>query len=500
MQLKFVLSKIRTLRVSGSLETEVDTVRYDSRTVRTGSVFVALTGEQADGHRFIPQALESGASAIVVAMGRVDMVPLDCAATVVEVEDTRIALAEISALVYENPTFRLKLAGITGTNGKTTTAWLIKHLCDTNDLRCGLVGTVRYDTGLRVVDAARTTPESCDLQELFVEMRLAHCRAAAVEVSSHAIAQDRIRGLEFDAAIFTNLTQDHLDFHGTMEAYFGAKARWFTDLLYLQHKKRNPVSIVNLDDRYGAQLAQRLERLGNPLVTYGQSARAHFRANDIKSEFSGTTYSLVNDGKSFLVRVPLIGTFNVYNSLAAVAAAVAMGVPIRHAVTALATAPAVPGRLQAVPARKHYQVFVDYAHSPDALTNVLRTLRDLRPARLITVFGCGGDRDRAKRPLMARAAEEYSDLCIATSDNPRNEDPLAILADVEAGFQEKPYEVIADRRQAIQRAVALAAPRDIVLIAGKGHEAYQEVKGERFPFDDVQVATSAIADRMPPEE
>jgi UDP-N-acetylmuramoyl-L-alanyl-D-glutamate--2,6-diaminopimelate ligase len=197
--------------------------------------------------------------------------------------------------------------------------------------------------------------------------------------------------------------------------------------------------------------------------------------------------------------VPLIGTFNVYNSLAALAAAATLGVPLRHAVAALATAPAVPGRLQPVPARKQYQVFVDYAHSPDALSNVLRTLRDLRPARLITVFGCGGDRDRAKRPLMARAAEEYSDLCIATSDNPRSEDPLAILADVQKGFQEKPFEVIADRRQAIQRAVALAAPRDIVLIAGKGHETYQEIKGEKFPFDDVQVAAAAIADRLPEE-
>ncbi len=500
MQLKFVLSKIRTLRVSGSLETEVSSVRYDSREAHAGSIFVALAGEHADGHKFIPQAIANGASAIVVARGRVDAVPLECSASIVEVEDSRVALAEISAIVYGNPTFRLKLAGVTGTNGKTTTAWLIKHLCDKNDLRSGLIGTVHYDTGLRITEAARTTPEASDLQEIFGEMRLAHCRAAAIEVSSHAIAQDRIRGLEFDAAVFTNLTQDHLDFHGTMEAYYGAKTRWFTELLPLQRKKRTPVSIVNIDDRYGAQLAPRLERQGAQLMTFGQSARATFRANDIKFDFSGTTYSLEHGGKSFLVRVPLIGTFNVYNSLAALAAAAALGVPLRHAVAALATAPAVPGRLQPVPARKQYQVFVDYAHSPDALSNVLRTLRDLKPARLITVFGCGGDRDRAKRPLMARAAEEYSDLCIATSDNPRSEDPLAILADVEKGFLEKPFEVISDRRQAIQRAVTLAAPRDIVLIAGKGHETYQEISGQKFPFDDVQVAAAAITDRLPEEE
>ncbi len=492
MQLKNILSQMRTLRVEGSLETDVRTVNYDSRLVEAGSVFVCLAGEHADGHRFIPQALERGASGIIYAKGRSDSIPIDCAATAVEVEDPRAALAEFAAALYRQPTQKLKLAGVTGTNGKTTTTYLIKHLCDRAQLTCGLIGTVQYNTGRRLIDATRTTPEASDLQELFFEMRKSGCRAAAMEVSSHAIAQERIRGLEFDAAVFTNLTQDHLDFHGTMEAYFAAKSRWFADLLFYQKKKTRAVSIVNFDDRYGMQLIQRLERLGSPLLTFGQGARASFRAIGVKSELHGTSFQLEAIGKSFLVRSPLIGMFNVYNTLAAFAAAHVLGVPLREAVTALAEAPGVPGRLQSVSSRRPFQVFVDYAHSPDALKNVLRTLRDLRPNRIITVFGCGGDRDRAKRPLMARAADEFSDVCIATSDNPRSEDPLAILADVEAGFQNRPYQMIADRREAIHRAIALAQPRDIVLIAGKGHETYQEVKGQKFPFDDVQVALAAL--------
>ncbi len=492
MHLKNILSHMRTLRVAGSIEPDITSVHYDSRAVEPGSIFVCLTGENADGHKFIPQALERGASAIVIEKGHANDVPMDCAATVIEVDEPRRALAEMASSVMKHPTQKLKIAGITGTNGKTTTAFLIKHLCDSAQLLTGLIGTVHYNTGRRLIEGSRTTPEASDLQALFAEMRKSGCGAAAVEVSSHAIAQDRIRGIEFDAAVFTNLTQDHLDFHGTMDAYFAAKCRWFTELLFYQVKKTRAVSIVNLDDRYGQQLIQRIERLGSPLVTYGQGARASFRANGIRSDMSGTSFQLEAEGKSFLVRSPLIGMFNVYNSLAALAAASTLGVPLRDAVAALVTAPGVPGRLQSVSSRRSFQVFVDYAHSPDALVNVLRTLRDLKPHRLITVFGCGGDRDRAKRPLMARAAEEYSDLCIATSDNPRSEEPSAILADVEAGFQDKPYEIIVDRRDAIHRAIGLAQPRDIVLIAGKGHETYQETNGKRTAFDDVQVALAAL--------
>ncbi len=495
MRLKNLLAQVRSLRVNGSLETEVDAVRFDSRTVGPGSVFVALSGERSDGHRHVAQALERGAAAVVVGMGRVDAVPADCSATVIEVEDPRLALAELAAIVHRQPSQRLKVAGVTGTNGKTTTAWLIKHLCDAAGLRCGLIGTIRYDTGARVVDAARTTPEAPDLQAMLAEMRDSGCRAAALEVSSHAIHQDRIRGIEFDAAVFTNLTQDHLDYHRTMEDYAAAKSRWFTELLFYQEKKKLPACIVNGDDRHGQTLIQKLERAGARVVPYGVGARAAFRASSVRAEHGGTAFTLDAEGRQFLVRTPLLGTFNVYNSIAALAAAQAMGVGLRDAVEALAKVPSVPGRLQLVPTRQAVRVFVDYAHTPDALVNVLRTARELAPARLITVFGCGGDRDRAKRPLMARAAEEFSDLILATSDNPRSEDPRAILSDVEAGFQSKPYEIHVDRREAIRRAVLLAEQNDVVVIAGKGHEPYQEIAGRREPFDDVEVARAALDDR-----
>ena len=337
------------------------------------------------------------------------------------------------------------------------------------------------------------TPESLDLQQLLARMRDAGCKAAVMEVSSHAIALDRIRGLEFDAAIFTNLTQDHLDFHGNIETYFETKASFFTQFLANQTKKRG-VAVINIDDRYGAELYARVSKMMR-VISYGVGNRADFRASNFKTELAGTSYQLDALGRSFLVRLPLIGKFNIYNSLAALAAASALGIQTRAAVLALATAPHVPGRLELVAAKRNYQVFVDYAHTDDALSNVLRTLRELNPNRLIVVFGCGGDRDRAKRPLMGRVAEQGSDHAIITSDNPRTENPETILGDVEKGFQGRNYEKIVDRAGAIQRAVGMAQMRDIVLIAGKGHESYQEFADKKIPFDDVQVARAAIEAR-----
>jgi UDP-N-acetylmuramoyl-L-alanyl-D-glutamate--2,6-diaminopimelate ligase len=320
----------------------------------------------------------------------------------------------------------------------------------------------------------------------------AGCKAAAMEVSSHAIAQDRIRGLEWDVAVFTNLTQDHLDFHGTMENYFEAKAKLFSDLLE-QKTKTNPTAVINIDDPFGLRLVGRLEKK-IPVVTYGLGARADFRASNYHAEFGGTSYQLDAKGKSYLVRVPLIGRFNVANSMAALAAAGSLGMNLREAVLSLSKSPQVPGRLEAVPAKRQFQIFVDYAHSDDALLNVLKTLRELSPRRLLVVFGCGGDRDRQKRPLMGRVVDENADLGIITSDNPRKEDPDAIIAEVEKGFRSDHYEKIADRARAIARAIELARPRDIVLIAGKGHEAYQEFSDHTVPFDDIQVARRALED------
>jgi UDP-N-acetylmuramoyl-L-alanyl-D-glutamate--2,6-diaminopimelate ligase len=411
----------------------------------------------------------------------------------VVVENARYALADLAASFYGFPARRLKLAGVTGTNGKTTTTFLIKHICDKASLRCGLIGTVRYEIGERVLPAIRTTPESADLQELLAQIVNAGGKAAAMEVSSHALAQERTRGLEWDVAVFTNLTQDHLDFHSTMENYFESKLKLFTQLAGQRHK-RKPVAVVNIDDRYGEKLLTRIDKKIS-VVTYGLSARADFRASNYRAEVGATSYQLDARGKSYLVRVPLIGRFNVANSLAALAASNALGVSLREAILSLGKSPQVPGRLEAVPAKRQFQVFVDYAHTPDALLNVLKTLRELLPRRLIVVFGCGGDRDRQKRPLMGEIVDQNADYAIVTSDNPRKEDPDAIIAEVEKGFRSDHYEKIVDRTAAIARAIELAQPRDLVLIAGKGHENYQEFADHTVPFDDMQLARRALENR-----
>jgi len=488
MQLKTLAGAIPVRQVIGPLDRAVESIAYHSRRVQRNGLFVALRGEKNDGHEFIGQAIENGASVIVAE--REEKNPR---ATCLLVENTRTALADLAATFYGLPARRLKLAAVTGTNGKTTTTFLIKHICEKAGLRCGLIGTVRYEIGERVLPAARTTPESLDLQELLAQIANAGCRAAAMEVSSHALTQERVRGLEWDVAVFTNLTQDHLDYHGTMENYFESKAKLFVQLAQ-QQKKRKPVAVVNMDDHYGEQL---LDKIGKKIsvITFGMGVRADFRASNYRMEFGGTSYQLDARGKSYLVRLPLIGRFNVANSMAALAAANALGLNLREAVLSLGKSPQVPGRLEMVPAKRKFQVFVDYAHTPDALLNVLKTLRQLEPGHLIVVFGCGGDRDRQKRPLMGRIADQNADYSIITSDNPRKEDPNVIISEIEKGFGSDRYEKVAGRAEAIARAIALAQPRDIILIAGKGHETYQEFADHTVPFDDIQVARRAIEDR-----
>ena len=487
MLLKALLAKTPARMVSGPVDVDITSIAYDSRKVEPGTLFVAMQGEHVDGHAYVEQAIARGAAGVVVER---EINPVPAHVAHVEVINTRSAMPLLAGAFYHQPSNKLRLCGVTGTNGKTTTTYLLKHLCERAMLRCGLIGTVRYEIGEEILPSTHTTPQSLDLQALLAQMRDAGCKAAVMEVSSHALAQDRVGGVEFDVAVFTNLTQDHLDFHRTIQDYFDAKARLFTELLPQQNKKR-AVAVVNIDDRYGTELCTRLPK-GIRLVTYGVGNRADFRASNFKTEPAGTSYQLDAQERSYLVRLPLIGRFNVYNSLAALAAASAMGVQLRAAVLSLATAPAVPGRVQLVPAKRNFQVYVDYAHTDDALSNVLKTLRELNPRRLIVVFGCGGDRDRAKRPLMGRVAEHGSDFAIITSDNPRSEDPAAILSDIEKGFQGKSYEMIVDRRQAIERAVGLAQSRDIILIAGKGHENYQQFARTTVPFDDVLVAKAAI--------
>src|SRR5213595_285380 len=487
MQLKVLTRAIAPRRVIGSLDREVESIAYDSRRVQGNTLFVAIRGEKSDGHQFVDQAVEQGAS-VIVAEREISSPRATC----LVVDNSRSALADLSAAFYGMPARKLKMAAVTGTNGKTTTTFLIKHICEKAGVRCGLLGTVQYEIGDRILPAIRTTPESLDLQELLSQIVNAGCRAAAMEVSSHALAQERTRGIEWDVAVFTNLTQDHLDYHGTMENYFAAKTKLFEQLAQ-QQKKKKPVAIINIDDRYGRQLLAKIHKKVS-VVTFGMGASADFRASNYRMEFAGTSYQLDARGKSYLVRVPLIGRFNVANSLAALAAATALGVGLREAVLSLAKSPQVPGRLEIVPAKRQFQVFVDYAHTLDALLNVIKTLRELESHRLVVVVGCGGDRDRQKRPLIGEIVNRHADYAINTSDNPRKEDPSAIIAEIEKGCRSTHYEKIVDRMAAIGRAIALAQPRDIVLIAGKGHESYQEFADHTVPFDDIQVARRAIED------
>jgi len=484
MQLKALLARLNTPQVIGTDDREITALAYDSRHVKKGSLFFALSGEKTDGNQFIDAAVKAGAVAIVTEQPRQN--PL---ATVIVVPSAREAMADLAAAFFQNPSLPLKTAGVTGTNGKTTCTFLLKAICQEAQMPAGLIGTVRYEVGERHLPAARTTPESLDMQDLLFQIRSAGCKAAVMEVSSHALVQERVRNVELDVAIFTNLTQDHLDFHKTMDRYFAAKSLLFSGLL--KQKKKKGKAVINIDDRFGVMLADQFT--GQlPLITYGLGVRADFQAKNIKSDFNGTSYHLEAQGKSYLVRLPLIGRFNVYNSLAAIAAASAMGIDVRTAVKSLANAPAVPGRLEAVPAKRQFKVFIDYAHTPDALLNVMRTLKELSPNRLLVVFGCGGNRDKAKRPLMAAAVSQLADYAIITSDNPRKEKPETILDEIKAGFRGANYETIVDRTEAIFRAIALAQPRDIVLIAGKGHESYQEFADHTIPFDDMQVARQAL--------
>jgi len=491
MRLELLIKKLRVppLEVRGALETGVAGVECDSRRIAPGSLFAAVRGEAADGHAFIGQAIERGAR-VIVCEALPEQMPEGV--TFVLVEDARMVLAEMAAAMEQFPAGRLRMIGVTGTNGKTTSTYLIKAICDAALLRCGLIGTVHYDLGEDQVPAARTTPDAVELQRLLGRMVNNGCKAAVMEASSHAIVQRRVHGVEFDVVAFTNLTQDHLDYHGTMERYFEAKALLFEQAAGQQRKAA--VAVINADDRHGEKLVNRLQNRME-VLTFGMGVRAMFRAGNLRTEFSGTSFSLDAGGRQYLVRTPLVGRFNVYNALGALAVAQALGLPLRDAVRALATAPPVPGRMQPVPVKRAFSVFVDYAHTPDALEKAIETVRALDPRRVIVVFGCGGDRDRAKRPLLGAVVERLADWAVVTSDNPRTEDPEAIIREIEKGMVRNRYEVVPDRAAAIERAVRMALPRDIVLIAGKGHENYQEVHGERHSFDDLQVATRAIEDR-----
>lgn len=494
MKLTAILDNIPRVRPFGPLDGDIRALTADSREAGPGVLFAALRGEHADGHDFISDALKKGASAILAEKD----VPEDFRGTWLTVKDTKAALAEAADAFFRKPSDRMLVAGVTGTNGKTTTSLILQHLIQEAKGDCGLIGTVKYVTGNGIEEpASHTTPDSITLQRLLRTMTENGCIGASLEVSSHALHQKRAHSVRFDAAIFTNLTQDHLDYHGTMEDYYLAKAL-FASHLVEQGGSKKPALILNTDDGAGRRMAREFEGKVR-IVTYGSNVQADFRISQVSITMKGTSFTLDARGRSFMVRTPFIGRFNVYNVVGALAAAWAMDLNLRQAVNALANAPQVPGRMQSVADNKPFRVYVDYAHTPDALENALRTLKDLGPRRIITVFGCGGDRDKTKRPRMGAIAEAGSSHTIITSDNPRSEDPEAILADIQTGMSGGSFESIADRREAIGRAISVAGGGDIVLIAGKGHETGQTIKGVVHPFDDVQVVRTVLRGWTLPE-
>ncbi len=454
---------------------EVRGLAYDDRAVGPGTLFFCVRGFTRDGHEYASRALERGAVALVVER------PLGLGIPEILVGDARAAMAPAAAAFYGNPTARLQTVGVTGTNGKTTTAFLIRSALEAGGRRCGLLGTVKSVIGGTDHEVLRTTPEAIDLQRTFAEMLEAGDVACSMEVSSHALELHRTDAVHFAAGVFTNLTQDHLDFHPTMEDYFLAKRR-----LFAEH--RPEVSVINLDDPYGRRLAAELPAC----VTYALEGEADYMATDVETGLEGSRFTLRSPRGESEIRSPLRGRFNVYNVLGALTVACELDVAADLAANAVAGFANVPGRFEPVEEGQDFAVLVDYAHTPDSLENVLRAARGIAPGRLHVVFGCGGDRDRGKRPLMGEIASRLAEHVIVTSDNPRSEDPEAIIEEILTGAGPE-AEHNPDRREAIAQAIAAAAAGDVVVIAGKGHEQGQEFEaGRKLPFDDVTVARQAL--------
>ncbi|MDQ7793953.1 MAG: UDP-N-acetylmuramoyl-L-alanyl-D-glutamate--2,6-diaminopimelate ligase [bacterium] len=483
------------LEIRGDPGADITGIAYDSRRVNRGDLFCAITGQVTDGHRYLEAALDRGAAALLV-----EQVPRGVPVPVVRAADSRRAMALAAANFHRRPSLKLRVVGVTGTKGKTTTAFLLRTILEGAGVPTGLVGTVANVVGGRERPVERTTPEAPDLQALLAEMVAAGDRAVVMEVSSHALVLSRVEGCRFDTAVFTNLGRDHLDFHPSHEAYRDAKLRLFTGLGE-DAKEGRRTAVINLDDPAAGHFLA-----ASPVAafTFGLGSQALVRGEDLVLDGEGTSFTLRAGWPGepgeveipFRVNVP--GRFNVYNSLAAITAGMAEGVHPAVMPEILAGAPRVPGRLEKVEEGQDFTVLVDYAHTPDSLENVLATTRECSPGRLIVVFGCGGDRDRGKRPLMGRVAVEGADLVVLTSDNPRSENPAAILEDILAGTgppDPSRLWVEPDRRQAIRRAVAIARRGDTVVLAGKGHETYQQVGDTKFPFDDREEARRAIRER-----
>jgi UDP-N-acetylmuramoyl-L-alanyl-D-glutamate--2,6-diaminopimelate ligase len=453
-------------------DVEIKNIAYDSRKVEEGSLFVAVKGFKSDGHAYIENAFEKGA---VLAVGEEDR---DCD-RYVKVESARKFLAASSAAFYNNPAKDLKIVGITGTNGKTTISYLIKQILELKGCKCALIGTNQIMIGDEAYPSERTTPESRELQELFAKMRDAKVEYVIMEVSSHSLELDRVYGIEFETAVFTNLTQDHLDFHKTMENYAAAKAKLF---------KMSKSAVINADDIYSHVM---LESAVNT-ITYSIENESDLKAENIRFSPRGVIFDAGFKGVSQLMRLGIPGRFSVYNALGAIGAALALGLGLDDAQKGLILARGVKGRLEVVPTATDYTIIIDYAHTPDGLENVISAVKGFAEGRVITLFGCGGDRDRGKRPIMGEIAERLSDIAIVTSDNPRSEEPKAIIDEILTGMKGDNHIVVENRKEAIQKAISIAQKGDIVILAGKGHETYQILKNETIHFDEREIVKETV--------
>ncbi len=480
MYLKELLSGINC-KVHGDKNIDIKNLQYDSRNVQSGDLFFCISGTAADGHAYAPDAVKNGAVAIVVTK-LVDNVHV----TQVVVKDDRAAMALCAANFYGHPAKRLKMVGVTGTNGKTTTTYMVKSIAEAAGYKVGLIGTIKNMIGQREMHTERTTPESADLQRLLREMADEKCDIVVMEVSSHSLLLKRVYGIEFDVGVFSNLTQDHLDFHQTWENYVESKSKLF---------QQSRISVVNVDDDSAANMISAASR---EVMEYSVLHPTGYMAKHVKNAPDGVDYDVKIDGKVLDIHVPIPGLFTVYNSLAALVACHALKIDGVYIKQGLAAMQAVPGRFELLDVRgQGYSIILDYSHTPDSLENALLTVKEFARGKVITVFGCGGNRDAGKRPVMGRIAAKYSDYVVVTSDNPRFEEPDAIIAQIEAGVAEGnvQYITIEDRKKAMAHAMKMAQQDDIILLAGKGHETYQEIRGVKHDFDE-KVVVNEIMDEM----
>lgn len=479
MKLENMINGLSARSVTGPMDTEITGLCLDSRKVAPGHMFIALKGAGFDGRDFIDAALAAGASAVLLeGDGDSPQLPVPC----VMVDSARAAMAHVSNIFYGRPSEDLTVLGVTGTNGKTTTAYLIRAMLGAAGHSVGMIGTINYTIGGESVPAPFTTPEAPEFQGLLRRMLEAGCGYVVSEVSSHALAQMRVDGTTFRVGVFTNLTRDHLDFHKDMRTYFEAKQRLFSDLL-------SGASVINVDDPYGAELAGMLK--GN-VLSFAVDAEADIMAQNISNTSDGVSFDLTHEGGSIRIASTLVGMPNVYNILSAAGACLALGIKGEHIAAGVRNMEPVEGRFRRVEAGQDFLCMVDYAHTGDALERLIKTAREFTTGRVITVFGCGGDRDRGKRPIMGELATRLSDFTVITSDNPRSEDPMDIIRDILTGVQGDAYETVPDRAEAIDMAIRMAGKGDTVIIAGKGHETYQEINGVRQHFNDVETATQSI--------